>query len=431
MDTAISAVAGATPSSSELRVLRKQQKEQRTSEVLVLLREVIRLAESHTFRPLPHYNKNRKAQKNLDATINKFHCHREEINTFIRVLDGTFQHEIPVRTEKEAQHRIAFHSRKYNFCANWLNTWSVNLSKSSDKTMTEFERFIQGKAFPFYDKIKGFESDEDAQKRCDKIAHPELPEITTYTGDSIDLKDEPHYSSDYHVIRSSGHHTVHATVDVADFKFCIQYGIEHAEIESRTFDKKVAKNLHPRIFQPLGKFADFSLALKFGEDFVNSSCEHLVNQVRMIEWSEEYQRLCQRKITHLLRLNPSSLLKENQKLVFCEHPGCTDNDGFIFTMSNFSVPVCLSGHRFCLQCLKPHHSGFCVDEDEERRKLLTKDQKLCPWCKVIINKNGGCNHMTCTHCNNHFCWLCLRTFTRSEQWVHHDGCQQFTHDDEV
>ena len=30
----------------------------------------------------------------------------------------------------------------------------------------------------------------------------------------------------------------------------------------------------------------------------------------------------------------------------------------------------------------------------------------CPMCFVPIEKDGGCNHMHCTHCEAHFCWYC-------------------------
>ena len=44
----------------------------------------------------------------------------------------------------------------------------------------------------------------------------------------------------------------------------------------------------------------------------------------------------------------------------------------------------------------------------EVNTVLTIEQcsKPCPSCQVRIEKNGGCQHMTCRACSMHFCWVC-------------------------
>jgi ubiquitin len=37
---------------------------------------------------------------------------------------------------------------------------------------------------------------------------------------------------------------------------------------------------------------------------------------------------------------------------------------------------------------------------------LNANTKSCPTCNCRIEKNGGCNQMTCKHCKADFCWLC-------------------------
>jgi len=47
-----------------------------------------------------------------------------------------------------------------------------------------------------------------------------------------------------------------------------------------------------------------------------------------------------------------------------------------------------------------------------------KDVKKCPKCKILIEKNGGCNHMTCPKCEVHICWRCVGVFPASDIYNH-------------
>lgn len=67
----------------------------------------------------------------------------------------------------------------------------------------------------------------------------------------------------------------------------------------------------------------------------------------------------------------------------------------------------------------PSLKDFVCDECTDIRKSSkTIDVKYCPGidestkkvCGVAINKNGGCNHITCTACHSDWCWLCVKTY---------------------
>ena len=92
----------------------------------------------------------------------------------------------------------------------------------------------------------------------------------------------------------------------------------------------------------------------------------------------------------------------------------------------FSVK-CSCSHRFCFSCLHEDHApASCTDlsawtvkcrDDSETYNWLVANTKACPKCQTSIEKNGGCNHMTCknTSCKYEFCWVCCGP------WKDHSG----------
>jgi hypothetical protein len=98
--------------------------------------------------------------------------------------------------------------------------------------------------------------------------------------------------------------------------------------------------------------------------------------------------------------------------------------------------------RFCTECNQPFHGVTQCGLSEAERKaeikrylkateaerlrleqvaistrkkqnndseyLIRRLYKKCPSCRADIEKTMGCNHMTCTRCGRHFCWLCLK-----------------------
>lgn len=76
---------------------------------------------------------------------------------------------------------------------------------------------------------------------------------------------------------------------------------------------------------------------------------------------------------------------------------------------------CPCGMQFCFSCLSEAHSPCsclmwelwskkCQDESETVN-WITINTKPCPKCRKPVEKNGGCNHVSCV-CGQSFCWLC-------------------------
>jgi len=101
------------------------------------------------------------------------------------------------------------------------------------------------------------------------------------------------------------------------------------------------------------------------------------------------------------------------------------------------LPIPPNSHR-CLQCepippevietpaqptLSRKELAKLKKQEEERvrkrakaeqatKTFLSNKTKSCPKCGTRIQKNGGCDHMTCTvpSCKHEFCWRCFADY---------------------
>ena len=64
--------------------------------------------------------------------------------------------------------------------------------------------------------------------------------------------------------------------------------------------------------------------------------------------------------------------------------------------------------------------------DSETAKYIKANTKKCPKCQTPIEKNGGCNHITCRHCRYQWCWLCGQTYKPGH--YKNGPCEQFSDD---
>lgn len=130
----------------------------------------------------------------------------------------------------------------------------------------------------------------------------------------------------------------------------------------------------------------------------------------------------------------------SKSMRWCPAPNCE----YGADVSSFRARAveCKCSWIYCFKCGQEDHRPLPCDIASEwlknggseeailYQKWITQNTKECPKCKRTIEKNQGCNHMTCRHasCGYEFCWICL------EKWDPHNDhytCKTFAALDEV
>lgn len=130
-------------------------------------------------------------------------------------------------------------------------------------------------------------------------------------------------------------------------------------------------------------------------------------------------------------------VEDSSTLKWCPAPDCENaiNCGIKKKELDRVVPTvaCSCGHRFCFGCILNDHQPApcelvkrwlkkCAD-DSETANWISANTKECPKCNSTIEKNGGCNHMTCRKCKYEFCWMCMGLW--SEHGTSWYNCNRF------
>jgi len=121
-------------------------------------------------------------------------------------------------------------------------------------------------------------------------------------------------------------------------------------------------------------------------------------------------------------------VKKNGEIVkYCPTADC----GMVYRVSTegrrFTCCACLA--EICTSCHVQWHNGLTCTMFKSGEQVggcledwIMKDpsnRKICPKCKTPIEKIDGCNHMTCSGCKSHMCWLCLEVFPTGDQVYDH------------
>jgi len=128
----------------------------------------------------------------------------------------------------------------------------------------------------------------------------------------------------------------------------------------------------------------------------------------------------------------ANFVQANPSLKFCPSANCDKVLEYATGGNGSSKVTCLCGYSFCFACGQEDHlPASCpvvkswlskCSSDSENVNWILSNTKICPACKVSIEKNQGCNHMTCRNCRHEFCWLC------KGNWSGHNACNQYAGD---
>ena len=116
---------------------------------------------------------------------------------------------------------------------------------------------------------------------------------------------------------------------------------------------------------------------------------------------------------------------ENPNKKLCPYPNC---DSYLELKNIHEKDVsCLNNHTFCFLCLKKPHGNLPCNENDLDKSIMefAKNNfvKKCPKCNIIIEKNKGCNHITCAKCGYQWCWLCNEEY--NENHFNEGKCKGF------
>lgn len=97
---------------------------------------------------------------------------------------------------------------------------------------------------------------------------------------------------------------------------------------------------------------------------------------------------------------------------------------------------CQCGTNFCFECVKDAHLPIDCETlaqwqdrlnqgDNDSESWIKINTKPCPECKMSIQKNSGCMHMTCSQCRFEFCWLCMGNYRNHQKETGAYICNSF------
>jgi len=156
-------------------------------------------------------------------------------------------------------------------------------------------------------------------------------------------------------------------------------------------------------------------------------CKFIMDEIMLSSLlnTEDYEKY--------IRFLANSYVEKHPHIKWCPAKGCGLAIQQQGTQTS-SMVMCRCGLLWCWKCAKDghwpascdqlkwwndiyakddHRVSFETEEEAQSVRWLLKYTQDCPKCTAPIQKNGGCNHMSCKKCGMQYCWVCLDTWQSS------------------
>ena len=196
--------------------------------------------------------------------------------------------------------------------------------------------------------------------------------------------------------------------------------------------------------QVIGECVSCFMELSIATGYITEGCGHLYcmeclkTQIKVTVKNNQFPVLCAadnlpfayKDYTNLINLRQfksTSILRAALRHFMANHSPSykwcpwVNCEGIVECVKHYQSVLCTSCHRrTCTKCFSVYHPQISCEDLKNSSYLFTKWmesdttlRKTCPQCFMGIEKEGGCNQVTCTHCKVSICWLCMEYFPKA------------------
>jgi len=191
--------------------------------------------------------------------------------------------------------------------------------------------------------------------------------------------------------------------------------------------------------------SQIQITLESGPSCILATCP--AEKCNEIVTEEEVSKVAQELLPKFTKYQLRNFVELNGTSRWCPGPGCdriaamTGKNSSLSDANSIVATCDVCSTIFCIKCgAEPHAPLICsvldtwnekCKNESETANWILANTKKCPKCNTRIEKNQGCNHMTCQQCKHEFCWVCIGDWSQHGQ---HSGgyynCNKFQMDAE-